>query len=376
MGKPELRSRPGETENKGTSPRTLVKRLRESTFENWYRDRKYAENIRQGKPYFNGPPKVQPTSRHSPSRLLQCHRRSWYNHLNSAEEDGPPQGIFWFGTRFEEDLIMPFLSDTVINKETYACNSLWVDYTVDTDHGEVRIKGETDPVIVDEDSVPLLLLEVKTKQSVDGLSEPNQHHRAQLHAYLHGLSEKYDTDLERAAIIYGSRSTLETEVFEVEFDQAFWEDTVLQWAADQTKYRTYGALPPAEPEHDWECKFCSYRERCGRGDREYSDSGPVGLLPIFSDYPRQSVVEYLDSHPDSKLTPTLAHNHPSLVENYGAYDWSCSACEATYSWNAIDPPSSSHAPRCPECRENGEKGWLSGPTPDEQLRIEGADDVQ
>ena len=376
MDNPELRSTSEEDAGDKASPRVVFERLEDSPFEKWYRDRVYSENIREGRPYFNGPSKVQPTSRHSPSKLLQCHRKSWYSHLNSPEEDGPPRGIFWFGTRFEEDLIMPYLTDMVTDENTYACNSLWVDYTVDTEHGKVRIKGETDPVIVDKNSVPILLLEIKTKQSVDNLSEPNRHHRAQLHAYMYGLSEKYDVDIEQAAVVYGSRSTLEIEAFEVEFDRTFWKDTVLQWAAIQTKYRTYGVLPPAEPKHDWECNFCSYRERCGRGDREYSDGGPVGLLPVFAEYPRQKVIEYLDSHPDSKLTPTLAHRHPSLVEQYGAYEWSCSSCEASYDWDDVNPPSSSRAPRCPECRDNGEKGWLSGPNPDEQIHVEGEEDVQ
>jgi len=43
-------------------------------------------------------------------------------------------------------------------------------------------------------------------------------------------------------------------------------------------------------------------------------------------------VEYLEAHTDAdaKLTPTLAHAHPDLVEEYGAFDWSCPRCDNTY----------------------------------------------
>ena len=41
----------------------------------------------------------------------------------------------------------------------------------------------------------------------------------------------------------------------VEFDQEFWEETVCEWAATQSTYRTEETLPPATPEHGWECQL-------------------------------------------------------------------------------------------------------------------------
>ena len=349
------------------SPDPHLSRLTNSSFREWYRRREFAKNIRDGQYYFNGPPKIQASKRHSPSKLLQCHRRAWYNHFNSPEESGAPDGIFWFGSRFEDDIIMSYLADAVVGEETYVCNSLWVDYTIDTDAAELRIKGETDPVIVDETCSPLLLLEIKTKRSIENLSEPDPHHRAQIHAYLYGLSEKYDRGPQRAAIVYGSRTTLEIKVFEVEFDEEFWTDRVLSWARDQTKYRTFGSLPPAEPKNGWECDVCSYAERCGRGTRDDGDHQAIGLLPVFP-YPRSEVVEYLDSHPGAKLTPTLAHVYRDLVDEYEVYRWSCSNCDSTFQWDEIDLDTESlRAPRCPECNNANTRGWLSGPATSEQM---------
>lgn len=366
-----------DRESDHSYPEAILSRLGSDTFANWYRRRERSQNVREGKHYFNGPSKINAQSRHSPSALLQCHRRTLYSYFNSPEETEDPSGIFWFGSRFEENVIMPYLIETISDDDTFARNSLWVDYTIETDAGEIQFKGETDPVIVDEHSTPLLLLEIKTKRSIEDLNEPNIHHKAQVHAYLRGLNEKYEVDLDKAAIIYGSRTTLDIEIFEIEFDQEFWDEVVLQWAAEQTDYRTFGNLPPAEPEYDWECKFCSFRERCGRGDSEHSDGTPLGLLPVYSEYPRQKVIDYLDAHPGTRLTPTLANVYPDLIEEYDVYHWSCSACDSDFEWDAIDGlPESNRAPRCPDCHDTEQKGWLSGPTLVQQRAMRGEEDAR
>ena len=44
-----------------------------------------------------------------------------------------------------------------------------------------------------------------------------------------------------------------------------------------------------------ECKFCSYKHRCGKGDEtDYSDVDAYGLLLSFDDYPEEKIAEYLD----------------------------------------------------------------------------------
>ena len=186
----------------------------------------------------------------------------------------------------------------------------WVDLSVDTDEGPLRIKGATDPIIVDEDAVPLLPTEIKTKSDIETLTSPNRHHRAQLHAYMAGLSEKFDIDLIDGVLLYASRKSLDVKVFHVTFDKEFWRDIVVEWASDHTRYRLGGNLPPASPEYDWECGFCDYRERCGRTDNPYEDTGPRGFLPLYDEYPKETVREYLDAHPEVKLTQTLARTYP------------------------------------------------------------------
>lgn len=357
-------SSPVESRN---SVENLLEAISEEGFRQWRHEREFARNIREGTPYFNGPSQIKPATRHSPSSLLQCQRKTVYKELNGPEETGDPDGIFWFGSRFEEDVILPFLQDSVAGKNEYVTNSLWVDFTVKSEVGDLQIKGSTDPVIVDSESKPLLLFEIKTKQSVENVESPNRHHKAQAHAYMKGLSEKYDRNLSEAIILYGSRTNFEIKPFHIEFDPWFWSQTVLNWTETHSTYRLNEELPPATPEYDWECKFCSYQERCGQGTREFSNVGPTGLLPRFTAYPKRKLVEYLDAHDEAKLTPSLAHRYSSLVDEYGAFDWHCGRCGATRSWNAVDWDGDvTEPPRCPACSENGITSLLAGPQPNEQ----------
>jgi CRISPR/Cas system-associated exonuclease Cas4 (RecB family) len=237
-----------------------------------------------------------------------------------------------------------------------------VDYTVETTAGELRIKGETDPVIVNRDGDPLLPTEVKTKTTVEDVESPNPHHLAQLHAYLRGLDRKYDHEVSEGVIIYGARKTLDVKAFPVSFDRTFWDESVLEWASQHTQYRLDEGLPPASPEQGWECQFCSYRERCGRGDSQYEDIGPRGFLPQYADYPRKQVVEYLEAHDSAKLTPALANMYPDLRDEYGVYKWQCVVCSGSYEHSDIDwagPPED--PPLCPTCTEDGVPADLTVP---------------
>ena len=343
------------------------------SFDSWYREREFARTIREGKPYFNGPNQVPPPERHSPSQLNQCHRKIYYRQLNAPEEQADPQGIFWTGTNFEEELVVPYL-ESLVGSGEYVRNSMWIDITCETDAGEVQIKGATDPVIVDEESEPLLLTESKTKRSVEHLTEPDTHHRAQAHAYMYGLTQKYDRRVTDAMLIYGSRTSLDLRAFHVSFDPWFWRETVLSWAGDHTQLRLDGELPPADPELAWECNVCSYRHRCGQSDGSpFNDVGTVGFLPHFEEYPLEKIREYLDSHKGTQLTPTLARRYPDLADQYGIHDWKCQCCSAVYSFeelaqeeNLVLDESIDDAPLCPDCASENVPALLRGPIPNKQ----------
>lgn len=344
----------------------LIDRISGAAFDEWYQEREWARNIRNGTPYFNGPSSVPAATRHTPSRLLQCHRKVAYRQTNAPAEEAAPDGIFWAGRRFEHDLVVPYLREAVVGDNLYVVNSLWIDITIDTPAGELRFKGVTDPCIVDREGTPVLHTEVELTRSVTGMTTPNRHHRAQVHAYMRGLTEKHDRAIDDAVIIYGSRQTMDVTTFRESFDPEFWQD-VVRWARTHTEYREAGDLPPADPEYGWECDYYSYAHRCGETDREYGDVGISGLLPLFAEYPRDELREYLQAHEDARLTPTLAREYPELAATYGAYEWSCPGCGGAFAWDAVDwNGDPDHPPVCPECAADGTLLTLTEPQPSEQ----------
>ena len=254
-------------------------------------------------------------------------------------------------------MIAPYLRNAV-GDDAYVRNSMWVDFEEETNASDVRFKGSTDPCIVDRDAKPLLPTEVKTKDEVDYLDEPNRHHRAQVHAYMRGLTEKYDRDVDEAVIIYGGRKTMNVRTFRVSFDAGFWSE-VVEWAARHTARRERGDLPTADPEYDWECQFCDYRHRCGQSEEPYADEGTRGFLPQSADYPRERVVEYLQTHDDAALTPTRASEFPDLADNYDVFDWRCPSCETDYDWREVNYSADMEgSPVCPNCAVDNELSTL------------------
>lgn len=343
---------------------SLLDAVSNESFQSWRRDREFERNIREGQWYFNGPSRIPEPERHSPSSLLQCQRKVYYRQLNAPREEPSPNGIFWFGSRFEEDIFEPYLAE-ITGPDEYVTNSMWVDFDTQGTTEELRIKGSTDPVIVDGDANPVLPTEVKTKRDLDNVDEPNEHHLAQLHAYMRGLSLEHDRQIRDGLIVYGGRTNLDIEVFPVTFDDEFWTETVLDWAEDQTVYRLSGHVPPANPRFDWECSVCDFKERCGQGGREIADLDATGLIPLFV-YPEQQLTEYLDTY-DASLTPSLACHYPELVPEYGVLDWQCRGCDTTYRWDDIEWAGDvSSPPKCPTCKSTGTARFLSGPHPDDQ----------
>lgn len=346
---------------------SLVRSITPTTFQTWYKEQQFSENIRTGRPYFNSPPSVKAPEEHTPSQLFQCHRKIYYRQLNAPEEREDPDGIFWTGTKFEEEVVLPYLED-VAGDEAYVRNSIWVDYTVETSVGEVRIRGMTDPVLVDAESKPLLPTEVKTKQSIANTTEPNDHHIAQLYAYLEGLSREWNTEIRDGLVIYADRTTLEIKVFHVQFSEKRWERLVQSWVEKHTQYRLAGELPPADPVFGWECNFCSFKDRCGKGSNTgFKDIDWAGFVPGYTEYPREKVVEYLLAHPQAKLTPTLATRYRDLVEAHGVHDWRCEASTHTLGFEEVDwNGDTQSSPVCPTCASKGILAQLGDPTPEDQ----------
>lgn len=363
-GDSDQRSNQRTSQRKTGATEGVIDCISQQSFSTWYDERQVEQNILEGKPYFNGPNPPKDPDQHTPSKLLQCHRKATYARQNAPREGPSPEGLFWVGSAFEENIIVPYLQD-ITPDEVYVQNSLWVETTICRDGTEVRVRGSTDPAIVTENADPVFLTEIKTTSSLEHLHGPKDHHKAQLHAYLYALAETNDMEEIDGLLVYGSRKTLDIRTFRVTFDPDFWE-RVVEWMVAQTEYEQAGELPPATPERDWECSYCSFKHRCGQADTPYQDTGITGLLPMFDEYDRENLIEYLDARADAgaKLTPTLAHEYPDLADRYGAYDWSCPRCSETFAWDEVDwDGDTSTPPACPSCLADDELLTLSGPEP-------------
>jgi hypothetical protein len=170
-------------------------------------------------------------------------------------------------------------------------------------------------------------------------------------------------------IMYASQKSFDMKFFPIEFDEAFWKSIVLEWATDHTRYRLNEELPPPKPEFGWECDLCNFRNRCGKTEDPHSDAPAKGLLPL-REYPKEQLEEYLQSHQDAKLTPSLGVLYPELAEKYGSYSWSCPVCSEKYAICDIDwGIAFSRPPLCPICGSEGRTTPLSGPSPTEQAKL-------
>lgn len=333
------------TEDGTSAERSLLDRAEAADFRTWYRERRRRENARAGNFQYIGPGDPPPADTHYPHTLLTCHRKRHYEEANAPVEDPKPLGYFRMGRDVESELVVPFLEEHVAGPDQRVTRSVGFQTAIETGSGSFRLRGKTDPAITTADGDPLLVTEVKTVGEVDR-EEPRETHLAQVHAYLAALADRLAS--RQAAILYISRTSLELRAFPVRFDEDFWTGRVVPWLQERTAGREDDELPPATPEQEWECTYCSYRRRCGQSDHPAADEASVGFLPRHR-YPRAAVEAHLAAH-DAPLTPTLAAAYPELAAEHEVAGWDCPACRLSAPFGTLDwDGDPSEPPPCPRC---------------------------
>ena len=350
-------------------PSAVADRITPSAFDAWYTKRRRRENARLGKFHRNVPTGPPPEDVVFPSSLLCCHRKQYYREHDAPAERRPPHGHFWVGSNVETEVVLPFLEAAVTETTEYVRNSRGLAAPGETGTDEVRHSGSTDPMLPTSEGRILLPTEVKTVADVGSTSLPREHHRAQLHAYLHGLSASTGESIDAGLIIYLGKSDFSLAPFFETFDEAFWTDRVVPWMEAHRAYRTASGIPPATPEQAWECDRCEFRHRCGKTDGPVSDAGPAGFVPTVR-YPR-SEVEYLRRDPDVALTPTVAGAYPDLAAGTDVREWACPACGTRVEFGTTDwDGDPENRPVCPSCTSAGEYVPLAGTPPSRQSVID------
>lgn len=346
----------------------IIDNITADAWDDWYIDHLRQQTVEEGKPWYLSSAPVPDPEKHTPSRILKCHRKIYYQAHNAPEEDDEPRGIFRFGEYVEREIALPWLITVVrrisaeLDRDMYVGNDLDVYYDVDAPDGtNIWISGDTDPVVLDDTGDPVVPTEVKTFSDPHWI--PKETHIAQIYAYIYGMRERYDADVDRGLLLYFHRKKLYLKVFEIEFDDARW-DEILTWCSEQTEYREKENLPPADPMHDRECKYCSFRHRCGQSNMPHRDVDVDGFIPRHG-YPEQRVREHLSARDDAVLTPTIADMYPDLAEQHPVAPWICPACDAEYAWEQLtSKPSPENPPMCPDCASEGRQVEMHGPPPD------------
>lgn len=383
---------------------TLASQLSGDGFETWRIHQERQRNLDEGYNNRNDPSDRPAPEDHSPSQIFGCARQNAYRRAESPAEERNPYGVFAFGHLFE-DLFENYLK-SILSGPQYVANPIHIDFEEDG----LRIVGSTDNVVVGSDGTPIALTEQKTTKNLYYIRENGikKRHKAQLFAYARGLVEKYDLDeYPELLIAYGSRESLEVEVFSVEFDPDFWSRVVENQQAETEARRDDDLEPEVQgEENQWLCEFCDFQQRCGGyepGDRpswenggwtgdvdywknddvsslvrgQFSNEPHVGFIPGVK-HPRSDVVGHLLAYPSVNLTPTVATLYPELATDgpeptdelearYGevpqadVHDWVCTSCGTEVKWDTPDFDGDlDEMPNCPDCLSP-----MRGPAPSE-----------
>lgn len=119
----------------------LLTALSGESFQPWHGERERRNNIENGRPHYNHPGHVPPATQHRPSSLVVCSRKITYGQTNAPSETDSPTGIFWMGTKFEEEIVLPYLRSTVGAHGRFGTNDMWVEFGVEADPEPLTIVG-------------------------------------------------------------------------------------------------------------------------------------------------------------------------------------------------------------------------------------------
>ena len=184
-----------------------------------------------------------PSGKFNPSYLGQCHRKHFWKR-KGVESDNPPNDrtfrVFKCGDLFEHFVCqhIPAMQKQVV---------------IETDD----FKGFAD--IVSEDEV----MDVKSinskafwwmdKDTYD-ITVEKRHNILQVIFYAKELNKP------KARLVFIEKDTL--SIKEYGFFVSKWIDDLVKEISILRKYWTDNKLPDAEPQAGWECRYCSFAEKC------------------------------------------------------------------------------------------------------------------
>lgn len=195
--------------------------------------------------------KERQLGRYYPSESWSCLRKKVYSFFKYEQETPLPLGLFEMGRR-TEDAFYEMLKSHFNEKKVG--NDVHIEIKLE----DYIISGDTDPVIYETTKRKNIrtLFEVKSMANLSAVKEPNIHHIKQTTCYMKALN------LKLGMIVYINRSNLEDlKAFEVEFKEEDWQSIVTHFDMLHGFLKDK-VLPTSTPLMNWECRYCSYKNRC------------------------------------------------------------------------------------------------------------------
>ena len=213
--------------------------------------------------------------RYYPSEVGSCMRKIFYNILIPKDKDPKLQKVFAVGTIIHNFIAEVIKSDKTADEVHYIADEL--PFLLERD-GYV-ISGRIDDLFILRHGTKIMLTEVKSTKNIEWIktkNKPSENHKDQLTLYMYAMG------ISNGTILYVEKNTLDTAIFEVEYD-AERVKKILKKFDDIHYHLSNHILPPKEAQENkdmqWQCRFCEFRKEC-REDYlpplESEDNGTTG----------------------------------------------------------------------------------------------------
>lgn len=210
--------------------------------------KKYLENR------FSGPPTdfyERKIGRYHASDTGKCLRQLYYKYMGVASEKTSSWPHFLLGNNIEK------MYEWAL-KFYYGHDFIKNSIRIQLDFDDISIVGQTDPVLLAPNLDIKKIFEIKSTSSISSKKKygVSKHHVYQVHPYMSALKCPCE-------IVYIHKLNLETAKFDIDFDPDILTRGVNR-VRSLHEYLVKGALPPAEPFMDWNCKpgFCPFKDIC------------------------------------------------------------------------------------------------------------------
>ncbi len=189
--------------------------------------------------------------RYHASDFGKCLRKSYYEHTLGKRESEGSYPHFQLG-----NLVENFVEEALASH--YGSDSVKNSFRIELDYDDFRVVGQTDPVVVGPNAEPEKIFEVKSTKNISFREEgPSKHHVMQVHPYMKALG------LDSCTFIYVQKTDLSVISHEISFSEGTFSEGLERIKSLHEDLVRHGP-PPSEPFMDFECRFCSYKDKCER----------------------------------------------------------------------------------------------------------------